>query len=120
MLNPITWAWLAGIVEGEGHISAHKRNDRGYSFVLEVNMGDHDIIKRLKEQSGVGNIYGPYKHRGQKVHHKEMMKWVVRRKEDLQFVLQIILPLMGERKSLAIKDVLSKLKTIKGRRNRCL
>lgn len=52
MLSPVDLAWIAGIVEGEGHIFLHqvrrkKSHAASVNVGLAVNMTDLDIIQRL-------------------------------------------------------------------------
>jgi len=56
------YAWLAGIIDGEGAIfmSKRKRNDRNYQqydLVLRIEMNSESTIRRVKEIAGVGRIY---------------------------------------------------------------
>lgn len=50
-------AWVAGIIEGEGHIAFPKR---GVSQVhVYVKMTDEDVVRRLRDVTGLGNVTGP-------------------------------------------------------------
>jgi hypothetical protein len=48
-------AWAAGLFEGEGTIV-----DSTGSVQLRVKMTDLDVLERLLDVFGVGDIYGPY------------------------------------------------------------
>ena len=45
MIDETQWAWLAGIIEGEGCIHVDKR---GYGSIT-VKMSDRDIIQRIAD-----------------------------------------------------------------------
>jgi len=56
------YAWLAGIIDGEGAIfmSKRKRSDRNYhqyDLILRIEMNSESTIRRVKEIAGVGRIY---------------------------------------------------------------
>jgi hypothetical protein len=48
-------AWAAGLFEGEGTIV-----DSAGPVQLRVKMTDLDVLERLLDVFGVGEIYGPY------------------------------------------------------------
>ncbi len=48
---PITWSWLAGFFEAEGHITMRR---------LSVNQAHKESLELIKDFVGHGNILGPY------------------------------------------------------------
>lgn len=108
--------FVAGIIEGEGHIGLHKRT-RGDKYVtLIVNMIDLDVILKLKKWTGFGRIYGPYQ--PNKTHYAPIYRWTVAGKKELEPLLLLILPYLGNRKREAAYEVLAQLKNMKGRNRR--
>ena len=56
------YAWLAGIIDGEGAIfmSKRKRRDRNYQqydLILRIEMNSESTIRRVKEIASVGRTY---------------------------------------------------------------
>jgi hypothetical protein len=97
---PIDAAWLAGILEGEGSFISKGRPK------IQVAMTDQDIIARLSELTGVGRVYAVSR---QKPHHKDAWLWAVNRPAHLEHIIRLVLPWLGQRRTLAAKDVLRKI-----------
>lgn len=67
-------------------------------------MGDEDIIRRLREYIGTGNVQGPYNH----THHPEwtpMWRFALNKQSDVLPLLRELLPLMGARRSSKILEL---------------
>jgi hypothetical protein len=104
-MNDVETAWVAGIVEGEGSIFAHRivRGGRAYIYPrLAVSMTDQDILLRLQAVTGVGCIYGPYE-----TGFKPKWAWHVTAKADARALLIVIRPYMGIRRTAKIDEVLA-------------
>ena len=85
--NPDDRAWLAGIIEGEGCITIHKREggrkNATYGIVLSVANTSRVMIDRIAELTGLGgNIQEAIRGRNQKLYRWNAMsdnaKWVLR------------------------------------------
>jgi hypothetical protein len=96
-------AWLAGIVEGEGYISASPAR-------INVNMCDKDVIDKILFVSGCGSITGPLQPKNKR--HKPSWRWQVSTEKHSYALLVVILPYLCERRSKsavgAIASFLSK------------
>ena len=93
-----TLYWTAGLLEGEGSFAW--RNS--YSAKISCGMTDMDVIQRLQDHWG-GNINKQtYK---AKPHYKDVYVWVLSGDAAISLMLQL-LPLMGERRSERIREVL--------------
>lgn len=99
-IPPAEVAWLAGILEGEGSFIS-----KGQARI-QVSMTDQDIITRLAELTGVGRVYAV---RRQKPHHKDAWLWTVNRPVHVEYIIRRVLPWLGQRRTIAAKDVLNKI-----------
>jgi hypothetical protein len=54
-----TWAWLAGIYEGQGSVAQH-RSSR-YRVRLQFKTTDEDVARFALARIG-GNVFGPYQY----------------------------------------------------------
>ena len=108
-------AWLAGILEGEGSFIITKSGRNRYPCI-SLGMTDYDIIERVGDVWGK-NPSGPYSYKCQsgkqqtpywyvRVSGKEAVKWINR-----------ILPFMGNRRRVKIRELLTiwKQRTIYGK-----
>lgn len=96
------WAWLAGIIEGEGCISFAGVN----SVRLTVNMTDLDILQRCRALTNCGHI-GLGKDRGPR--RKPLHRWSVGHQNQIRKILPTIWPWMGKRRSARIGVALTRL-----------
>lgn len=94
--NKLEMGFIAGIIDGEGSFSSSNNSHK-----IVVQMNDKDTIERLKEYSGVGNIYGPRI----RENWQPSYVWQVSKREDLLDVLMYTVPLLSERR----RDQVSKL-----------
>lgn len=92
--------WLAGLLEGEGSftIKANK-----ISVCISVEMTDKDIIERAANIVGKGNIYYC---KARKSNYKSSWKWNLTYPTDCFKLMNLLIPLMGERRSAKIKECL--------------
>lgn len=77
-------AWVAGIIEGEGTFFLDKR---GFSKI-KVAMTDLDVLERLQEWTGCGNITGPVL-RGK---YKPIYSWTVTSLDEFLVVAEAVEP----------------------------
>jgi hypothetical protein len=86
-------AWAAGIFEGEGCITRNNMDDN--QPVLQLRMTDKDIVERFVDIMGYGNIV---------IEHppgdrKTVYCWRIARKSEVRRCLDMMLPLLGERRA---------------------
>lgn len=91
-------AWAAGIVEGEGTFVFFKRKNRPNTYCrrIGVEMTDRDVVLRLKNAFGVGNVVGPRI----RPPRKPSWIWQVQKDQDIFDVLIKLAPYLGERRSI--------------------
>lgn len=94
----IKWAWIAGIIEGEGCFVWSKS---GNQIQIQVNMTDEDTIRKLHEWSGVGIVNGPY----QVEDNKPYWVWRVSRLRHVPIVINNVWPYMGKRRRARIVEL---------------
>jgi hypothetical protein len=106
-LNPFDLGWFVGILEGEGTFAIERKEQGKYKYPrVKVKMTDVDIIIRLHQVSGVGDIYGPYTD-PKRPQDKQAFVWRTNRSTDAVAVLNLIYPYMGERRKQQIEEGLS-------------
>lgn len=104
-MTPVEIAWVAGIIEGEGCITGFHKSP--ISGLLAVKMTDEDVVRRLAEITGVGNVTGPLS--GGNRSTKPIWAWRITNRKDLARVLLAIAPLMGERRRARIAEMAERL-----------
>ena len=100
-MDQIRWAWLAGILEGEGCFTFGSNRQPK----IVVVMSDEDIIRRAHAWSGVGVVYGP---RVPKTGHniKPLWYWHVSARAEVALVIEQVLPLLGARRAKRAGELL--------------
>lgn len=98
-MNVLEIGWLAGIIEGEGTFHRQYRKTGGGQIYIKVSMTDKDIITRLQEITGVGNIT---ESQPKNPNHKRVYHWRVTRQSDCMHLLCSVVPLLGERRKEAV------------------
>jgi hypothetical protein len=103
----MTWsdfeiAYMAALIEGEGHIRPTGRT----SARVSVGMTDEDVIRNVHAISGIGSVAGPMV-RGRK---KPYWTWQVSAKRDVLRLLTAIAPVMGARRRVQIMSAAENLK----------
>jgi LAGLIDADG-like domain len=93
--DPLSTAWLAGLIEGEGSIAPHE---------MSITSIDHDILQRVRDITRCGQIYPVRK---QQPHHRNAFVWKLTSHEHIDYVLCLIKPWMLRRRSTAIDTVFS-------------
>ena len=104
-------SWVAGLLEGEGSFLhgkvAPSRNISGKLVRLEVccTMTDRDVLEKLREKTGLGSVFGPYKNgsRGR----KPVWIWRVQSGRSSYALCIALLPFMGERRKATILQGIS-------------
>jgi hypothetical protein len=101
-LEPLRLGWIVGIVEGEGWLGAS--GGRPGQATITVQMTDLDVIERLAEWSGVGNVSGPYHVRH--TDRQDTWKWSVTARDDAAWLIGQMAPYLGARRKAKALEVL--------------
>jgi len=100
-------AWLAGLLEGEGCFGTIKHTEYIKKYpIVRLAMTDRDIVEKAANLLKV-NLLGPYKRQSQ---NGEIWKscWAMNICGNRAAgIMMTVLPLMGERRSLKIREILS-------------
>lgn len=91
-------AWVAAIIDGEGHIGLSQGRPR-----ISVEMTDEDLIDRLLLLSGTGKKYGPYSGT-----NKDCWQWIVNKSSDAIALCYTIYPIMSIRRQNKIREVITR------------
>jgi hypothetical protein len=90
-------AWVTGLFEGEGCIY---KDPRCNSIRLTLNSTDKDILDRFFDMVNCGYVRIK-KHPPHRQHYKPAWEWTVWKKADVKALLELMLPLLGERRGFA-------------------
>ena len=104
-------AWVAGLLEGEGSFT-HKGSGTLRNISVLCHMTDVDVLQKLKRLTGIGTLHGPYRNGPPKKRWKPRFMWQVSGSLAKDLMTQI-LPLMCERRSKRIKELLSGFHSVK-------
>jgi hypothetical protein len=99
--------WVAGILEGEGCFAVQKTKVKNIPRI-QVSMSDRDIIERLAQIVGWGNVGGPYfltknTNRPGRKDHKPMYRWALNGKRASELGRNVY-PLLSERRRAYIDE----------------
>lgn len=92
------YGYVAGIIDGEGHIRLTKQGGR-----VAVKMTDQDVIRKCRDIMGVGTVSGPHL----LASGKPAWTWSVSRQADVASLLMTVYPLLGVRRQERIREVLA-------------
>lgn len=53
----MSWAWAAGLFEGEGSIIIQNYSHGGRGFKLQLSMVDKDVVKKFHEVVKCGQLH---------------------------------------------------------------
>ena len=97
--DPQALAWLAGLLEGEGCFNAHASSP---SARIALNMTDRDVVERAaKLLGGRVSLSRPATEKHKAMWHTEIGSVAGRE------IMELLLPLMGERRSGRIRELLA-------------
>ncbi len=96
------WAWMAGIIDGEGSIIFYKKT----MVRLSVEIAEEDIVVRLQKIAG-GNISNPRLRKGR---NKPLWTWYLGEREQVKYALENLLPYLGTRRKNKANEALDRLK----------
>lgn len=95
-------AWLAGLLEGEGHFGIIEGDGSHRTrAVVQMEMTDEDVVRRAHEMTGVGGV-STY----DRIGYKKSWKWQVAAQEDVADLLRSIRNWMGQRRAARIEACL--------------
>lgn len=101
-------AWLAGLLEGEGSFCWHQtQRDKGRPRI-QIQMTDKDVLDKaaILLRGKVLGPYGPYT-------TQKIPSWFLHCSgKHAIFLMEKLLPYMGERRSLKINELIKKYKEL--------
>ena len=110
-VTELDYAWAAGVLEGEGCFSIHRRNDRSNTLntAIHCEMTDEDVVRRLHTIFGVGsvNLRANTSGRIDRRVRKPTWIWSAQSKNDVLEVVLRVLPYLGERRAAKAKELLN-------------
>ena len=101
MATDAEWAWVAGIIEGEGHLSLMFKPFT--HLEIRVGMTDMDVVEKLQKYTGFGKIYI----NNRLPPRKTLFDWRVGKAKNTKYILENILPWLGERRGKKARDMLA-------------
>ena len=109
-------AWVSGLLEGEGCFLLHEQRPK-----IAIGMSDPDVLAKLHEIVGYGNLRGPYAPGKRGI--KQMYRWESIRAEEAHALMVAVWPWMGQRRQEKISEVLkvwySNKRVPNGRKTHC-
>lgn len=103
--------WIAGLLEGEGCFGCRNTGTKKNIFVT-CHMTDLDVLKTLQKKIGHGYVNGPYKNGKLEYKLRYMYKVSGALAKEL---MELLLPLMGNRRSAKIKSLIRDYNNVKPR-----
>jgi hypothetical protein len=101
-MNDAEVAWLAGIMEGEACFDWARTKERAYPRI-RLEMKDKDIIDRVLHL--IGGRCWIRERPGKKENHATTYVLAITNKEDVQRVLKLIEPWLGERRKERVTEI---------------
>lgn len=111
-VSEVEYAWASGILEGEGCFSLHLPKGKNVpQTAIHCEMTDKDIIYRLRDVFGVGNINYSDNVRSRKDSSKRKPTyiWSVQSKSGCMEVLLRVMPYLGERRLRKASEMLESI-----------
>jgi hypothetical protein len=103
--SPEAWAWIAGLIEGEGWMSPGPRTAKR-TPVIAVESSDRDVIERIATLTGIARIADI---RQRNPACKPGWRWSACSKADTRRLIVAILPRLGQRRTERAQYVLSQI-----------
>lgn len=94
--------WLAGLLEGEGCFSI-RDTLRNKGLGVSCSMTDKDVIDKIHSLVGFGSIFTVS---SRQINHQIQYKWNSSKRNDVVWLIEQLLPFMGERRSNKIQEML--------------
>ena len=101
-----TYEWAAALFEGEGWISPMYKK-----WQISLDSSDKDVLEAFYDVVKVGKLYGPYRRKSQKPHHKSMYAWRLYKPIEVVNLLEKFLPYLCERRSERATEAIESLKS---------
>jgi hypothetical protein len=106
--NEAAIAWAAGLFEGEGCITQDSRSGLPR---IELAMSDEDVVTRFISIVGYGNLkikeFSVYK-----PHYKPQWRWAIQKASEVNRILTMFLPYLGQRRAYKALNALDILDNI--------
>ena len=90
-------AWIAGFIDGEGHLGFTSRKGGGKALTLRVTQTCREPLEFMVEKLGAGRVYGPYEPRG--IGTKPRYVYTVAVQLDVIRVLKLLMPYLRVKRS---------------------
>lgn len=100
--TPTDIAWAAGLFEGEGCIAEHTGG-----WGLQLLMTDADVVLRFEAIAGAGSTNA---RKPAPENHKIVYVWRTRRAQEVERLLGLFLPYLGQRRRGVAETALASLK----------
>ena len=110
-MREVDAAWAAGLFEGEGCITAQRRNGKFMRPLMSLQMTDADIVHRFHVIVGVGNVRVQ-----DHATKKRVWQWQSGAIEDVRHVIRLLAPWLGERRLARAQEYLLAYETAPVRR----
>jgi hypothetical protein len=105
--DPAERAWAAGLFEGEGCFTIRRSGGHEQACAY-VSMTDEDVVLRFADFMEVGHVRAEdwfvKNQRG-----KRQWRWEATAKDDVRYAIDVLFPLLGERRELRALDLLNVL-----------
>ena len=95
--------WAVGLFEGEGCIVFPTASQ--WQVCLQLRMTDEDVVRRFQSVVGFGYVTGPYVQNG----HLPQWNWRAQRPVEVASLLDLFLPMLGERRSAKAMQAMDRL-----------
>lgn len=107
--TPTFWAYLAGLIDGDGCIEAGSRLRKDGRIDrkarVSLSMSDLDVLEDVMRRTGVGHIY-PDRSTSPGRGTKQMWRWQVDAREDVRIILNAIQWYVGARRYGKLNETL--------------
>ncbi len=109
-------AWLAGLLEGEGafivqRVPADAHQAARIRIRISLQMTDQDVVQKVRDVVGLGTVRLA---KAQKAHHKDTHQWQVSAMKPVTDLMELLRPLMGERRQAQIGACLAAIEEAGG------
>lgn len=107
-MKPVDIAWAAGLFEGEGSICIFEQKHNVLPLIrVSIQMTDRDVVERFVQIMGCGRVTG--EHRFGREHHKPTYRWHIGNRADVERIVLMLLPYLGERRSAKAREALAEI-----------
>lgn len=109
-MRDVDIAWAVGLFEGEGCIGIWKtQKGRKLPLIrLSLEMTDRDVVERFCEVVACGRVTGPHVYK-RPTNRKPTYGWLISNRADVERILLMFQPWLGERRSSKAQEVLAEI-----------